>query len=165
MLDLAKLFVLTLKLLLVDPVAFDFCHCTFVVKVVHCAVDLGAEVVVILEEFELTGGVSVKGSGRREWGSLERFDVLMRVPVDHAVYKGVFSILEFDILGRLHFATGETDVKRDVIRTFIQCVPFRDLWLWSISLPSSPQVNIWPFVSRSRRAINSWWWRSSSVAA
>ena len=52
-LDLAKLFVLTLQLLLVDPVALYFGHCAFVVEVVNCAVDLGAEVVVVLEELEL----------------------------------------------------------------------------------------------------------------
>ena len=47
---------------------------------------------VFLKEFELTRGVSVEGSGGWEWGGLEGLDVLMWVPIDHTIYKGVFAI-------------------------------------------------------------------------
>ena len=50
---------------------------------------------------------------------MERLDVLVRVPVDHAIYEGVFAILELDILGRLHFAAGESDVEGDVVGAFV----------------------------------------------
>ena len=146
MLYLLQLLILPFQLLLVDLVAFDFRHHALVVKVVYCAVDLGAEVMVIFEELELAQGISAEGSGRWEWGGLEGLDVLMRVPVDHAVHQGVFTILELDILGRFHFAAREPDVEGDVVRTFVQCVPFRDLQLWPIILPSSPWVNLRPFV-------------------
>ena len=59
---------------------------------------------------------------------------------------GVFTVLEFDILGRLHVTTREANVKGDVVCTFIYCVPLWDLRSWSIIFPSSPQVNLWPFV-------------------
>ena len=83
---------------------------------------------------------------------MERLDVLVRVPVDHAVYEGVFAILEFDVLGGLHLAAGESDVEGDVISTFVQYIPFRDLRLWSVIFPSSPRVRRRPFVGTSRRA-------------
>ena len=83
---------------------------------------------------------------------MERFDVLMGVPVDHAVDVGVFAILEFDIFGGLHFAAGESDVEGDVVRAFVQYVPFRDLQLWSVIFPSKPRVSLFPFVGTSRRA-------------
>ena len=86
------------------------------------------------------------------WGGLEGFDVLVRVPVDHAVYKGVFAILELDVLGGLHLAAGESDVEGDVISTFVQYIPFQDLWLWSVIFPSKPWVSLWPFIGTSRRA-------------
>ena len=85
MLYLPKLLILPLQLLLVDPVALDFGHCTFVIKMVDGAVNLGTKVVVILKEFELTRSVGAEGSGRWEGGCLEGFDVLMMVPVYHPV--------------------------------------------------------------------------------
>ena len=54
MLYLSKLLILPLQLLLVDSVALDFRHCALVVEMVDGAVDFGAEVVVVLEKFELT---------------------------------------------------------------------------------------------------------------
>ena len=71
MLYLPKLLVLTLQLLLVDPVAFDFRHCALVIEMVDGAVNFGSEVVVILEKFELTRGVSVEGSSGRDRSGLE----------------------------------------------------------------------------------------------
>ena len=53
-LDLAKLFILTLQLLLVDPIALHLCQGALVIEVVHRAVDFGAEIVVVLEKLELT---------------------------------------------------------------------------------------------------------------
>ena len=143
---LPQLFIFPFQLLLVDPVALDLRHRALVIKVVHHAINFGVEVMVVLEEFELTRGVSVEGSGRGEWGSLEGLDVLMRVPVDHPVYEGVFAVLEFDILGRLHFAAGKMDVEGDVVHTFVERVPLWDLRSWSIIFPSSPQVNLQPFI-------------------
>ena len=116
-----------LQLLLVDPVALHLGHRAFVVQVSHRAVNLRMEIVVVLKKLELARGVSAKRSGGREWGGLERFNVLMGVAVYHAVYEGVFTILHLDILGRLHFSAREADVERDVVRSFIQCVPLRDL--------------------------------------
>ena len=60
-LDLMKLLVLTLQLLLVDPVALHFGHSALVVEMVNRAVDLRAEVVVVLEEFELARSVGAEG--------------------------------------------------------------------------------------------------------
>ena len=82
-------------------------------------VDLGAEIVVVLEKLELTRGVSAEGSCGWVWGGLEGFDLLVRVPIDHAIYKGVFAVLEFDIFGGLHFAVGESDVEGDIVSAFI----------------------------------------------
>ena len=62
-LDLAKLFILTLQLLLVDPVALHLSQGAFVVEVVYRTVDFGTEVVVVLEKLKLTRGVSAEGSG------------------------------------------------------------------------------------------------------
>ena len=137
-------------------VAFDLGHRAFVVEVVHGAVNFRVEVMVVLKDFELTRGVSVEGSGRWEWGGLEGLDVLMRVPVDHTVYVGVFTILELDILSWLHFATGKPDVEGDIVHAFIPLVPFRDLRSWSIIFPSSPWVSLLPFVGWSIIAISSW---------
>ena len=50
---------------------------------------------------------------------MERFDILMRVPIDHAVDEGVFAILELDILGGFHLATGKSDVEGDVVSSFV----------------------------------------------
>ena len=83
---------------------------------------------------------------------MERFDVLMRVSVDHAVYKWVFAVLKFDVLGGFHLVAGESDVEGDVISAFVQYVPFQDLQLWSVIFPSKPRVSLWPFVGASRRA-------------
>ena len=85
-------------------------------------------------------------------GGLEGLDVLMRVPINHTIDEGVFSVLELDILGGLHLAGGESDVEGNVVRAFIQYIPFRDLQLWSVIFPSKPQVNLRPFVGTSRRA-------------
>ena len=79
----------------------------------------------------------------------------MGVPVYHTIYEGVFTILELDILGLLHFATLEVNVEGDVVGTFIQCVALRDLQSWSIIFPSSPWVNHQPFVGWSTSAISS----------
>ena len=128
-------------------------------------VDFGAEVMVVLEEFELTRGVGAEGSGGGIWGGLERLDVLMRVPVDHTINVGVFAVLEFDILGGLHLATGESDVEGDVVSALVQHVPFRDFRLWSVIFPSKPRVSLRPFVVTSRRASCSRWYLSSGVAA
>ena len=98
----------------------------------------------------------MEGSGRWEWGGLEGLDVLMRVPVDHTVYVGVFAILELDILSWLHFATGKPDVEGDIVRAFIPLVPFQDLRSWSIIFPSSPWVSLLPFVGWSIITISSW---------
>ena len=77
---------------------------------------------------------------------MEGLDVLVRVPIDHTVDEGVFSVLELDVFGRLHFTAGEADVEGNVVRTFIQCVPLQDFRSWSIIFPSNPLVNLWPFV-------------------
>ena len=156
MLYLPQFLILLSQLLLVDPVAFDLGHHALVLEVVHGAVDFGAEVMVVLEEFELTRGVGVKGSGRWEWGSLEGLDILMRVPVNHTIYEGVFAILKLDVLGRFHFIAGEMDVEGDVVCAFIPCVPLWDLRSWSIIFPSKPQVSLLPFVGWSISAISSW---------
>ena len=134
------------QLLLVDPVALDFRHCALVVEVIDGAVDFGTEVVVVLEKFELTRGVSAEGSSRRDGGGLEGFDVLMVVSVYHPVDQGVFAVFDFDILHGFHFAAGESDVEGDVVSAFVQHVPFRDFRSWSIIFPSSPRVNRRPFV-------------------
>ena len=80
----------------------------------------------------------------------------MRVSVDHTVYKGVFSVLEFDVFGGLYLTAGESDVEGDVVGAVVQYVPFRDRRLWSIIFPSKPRVSLWPFVGTSRRASCSW---------
>ena len=165
MLYLSQFLVLLSQLFLVDPVALDLCPCALVIKVVHGAVDFRSEVVVFLKELKLSGGVSMERSGRWERGGLERFDILMGVPVNHTINKRVFAILEFDIFRGLHLAAGELDVKGDVVRTFIQRVPFRDLRSWAIIFPSSPLVNIRPVVGWSSGTICSWWKCSSGVAA
>ena len=117
--DLLKLLVLTLQLLLVDPVALHLHFCALVIQVMHSAVNLRVEVVVVLEEFELTRGVSAEWSGGGEWCGLEGLNVLMRVTVNHAIYKGVFTVFELDILRRLHFAIREVDVERDIVGSLI----------------------------------------------
>ena len=83
---------------------------------------------------------------------MERLDILVRVPVDHAVYEGVFAILELNVFGGLHLTARESDVEGDVISAFIQYIPFRDLRLWSVIFPSKPQVSLRPFIGTSRRA-------------
>ena len=50
---------------------------------------------------------------------MERFNILMGVPVDHAVNEGILTILEFDVLGGFHLTTRESDVKGDIVCTFI----------------------------------------------
>ena len=85
MLYLPKLLILPLQLLPVDPVAFDLGHGTFVVKVVHGAVDFGAKVMVLLEEFELAQSVSAKGASSGEGSRLEGLNVLMMISVYHPV--------------------------------------------------------------------------------
>ena len=85
---------------------------------IHHAVNFGAEVMVFLKELELTRGVSAEGSGGWEWGSLEGLNVLMWIPIDHTIDKGVLAVFELDILGGLHFAAG-ADVEGDVVCTFI----------------------------------------------
>ena len=70
----------------------------------------------------------MEGSGRWDWGGLEGLNILMRVPVNHTVYQGVFAIFKFDILGRLHLTARELNVERDIICTFVQLVPLWDLW-------------------------------------
>ena len=142
MLDLSEFFVLTLQLLLVDSITLHLCQCALVVEVVHCTVNFRVEVMVVLEEFELTRCVSAEGSGRWEWGGLEGFNVLVGVPIDHAVDEGVFSILEFDVFCWLHFPTGEANVEGNIVRTFVQHVPLWDLRSWSIIFPSSPCINV-----------------------
>ena len=119
---------------------------------VDCTVDFGVEIMVVLKKFELTRSVGTEGSCGWMWGSLEGLDVLMRVPVDHAIHKGVFAILELNILGGLHLTARESDVEGDVICAFVQYIPFRDLWLWSIIFPSKPWVSLRPFVGMSMRA-------------
>ena len=80
-----------------------------------------------------------------EWpGKIQHTD---EGPVDHTIYEGVFTILEFDILGWLHHAARESDLKWDVVCTLIQHVPLWDLRSWSIIFPSSPWVSLWPFVT------------------
>ena len=54
-----------------------------------------------------------------EWGGLERLNVLMWVPINHTIDKGVLTILELDVLGRLHLATRKSNVKGDIVCTFI----------------------------------------------
>ena len=83
---------------------------------------------------------------------MERFNVLVRVSVNHAIYKGVFTVLELDILGGFHVAIGKSNIERDIISAFVQYVPFRDLRLWSVIFPSKPRVSLRPFVGMSRRA-------------
>ena len=61
-LNLAQLFVLTLQLLLVDSVALYLGSSALVVEVIDRTVDFGMEIMVVLEEFELTRGVSAEGS-------------------------------------------------------------------------------------------------------
>ena len=63
MLDLSELLVLTLQLLLVDLITLHFGHSAFVIQVDDGAIDLWVEIMVILEELQLTGGVSAQGSG------------------------------------------------------------------------------------------------------
>ena len=60
MLDLTKLFILTLQLLLVDPIALHLCQGALVIEMVHRAVDFGAEIMVVLKELELVRGVSAE---------------------------------------------------------------------------------------------------------
>ena len=151
-LDLAKLLVLTLQLLLIDTVTLHLGQCALVVEVEHRTVDFGTEVMVVLEKFELTRGVGAEGSCRWEWSGLERLNVLMGVPVDHAVDEGIFSILQLDILGRLHLAAGESDVEGDVVSSLVQYISFWDLRLWSVIFPSKLRVSLRPFVGTSRRA-------------
>ena len=83
---------------------------------------------------------------------MERLDVLMRVLVDHAVNKGVFSKFEFDVFCGLRLTSWEPDVEGDVVSSFVQYVPLRDLRLWSVIFPSSCLVSLRPFVGTSRRA-------------
>ena len=71
MLYLLKLLILPLQLLLVDPVALDFSHGTFVVKVIDGAVNFRTEVMVVFEEFELPRSVSAEGPSGRERCRLE----------------------------------------------------------------------------------------------
>ena len=161
MLDLSKLLILTLQLLLVNPVALHFGHGALVVKVGDGAVDLQAEVMVVLEELGLTGGVSVEWPGRGEGGGLEGLHVLVMVTIYHAVHQRVFTVLDLDVFCWLHLATREANVEWDIVCTFVQLVPFRDLRLWSIIFPSKPWVSILPFIGWSSNAISSWWWRLS----
>ena len=51
---LLQFLILPFQLLLVDSVAFDLRYRALVIEVVHGTVDLGAKVMVVLEEFELT---------------------------------------------------------------------------------------------------------------
>ena len=118
-LDLAKLFILTLQLLLVDPVALHLSQGALVVEVVHRTVDFGVQVMVVLKEFELTRGVSAEWACRWDRGGLEGLNVLVRVPAYHTVYQGVFSILEFDVLGWFHFPTEKADVEGNIVGPFI----------------------------------------------
>ena len=83
---------------------------------------------------------------------MERLDVLVRVSIDHAVYEGVFAVLELDIFGGLHLAVGKSDVEGDVVSALVQYIPFQDLRLWSVIFPSKPRVSLLPFVGTSRRA-------------
>ena len=71
MLYLAKLLILTLQLLPVDPVALHFCHSALVEKVEDSTVNLWAKVMVFLKYFELARSVSSEWAGGREGGGLE----------------------------------------------------------------------------------------------
>ena len=157
MLYLVQLLVLTLQLLLVDPVTFYLHHGAFVEYMEDGAVDLWAKVMVIFEDLELARGVSVEWAGQWERSGLEGLDILMRVPVYHAEDKRVFSVLTLDVLGRLHCTAWEMNVERDVVDPVVQLVAFRDLHSWAIIFPSSPLVSIRPFISWSSSAICSWW--------
>ena len=119
-------------------------------------VDLWAKVVVIFKDLKLAQGVSAEWAGQWERSGLEGLDILMRVPVYHAEDKQVFSVLELDVLGRLHCAAWETNVEQDVVDPVVQLVAFRDLRSWAIIFPSSPLVSIQPFVSWSSSTICSW---------
>ena len=155
MLYLPQFFVFPLQLLLVDPIALHFGHGALVEEVEHCTVDLWAEIVVVLKELELVRGVNAEQSGAGEGGCLEGLNVLMGISVYHAVNQGVFSV--FDVFCRFEFAARETNVERDVVGPFIQCVAWRDLRSWSIIFPSNPQVSLFPFVSSPSNIICSWW--------
>ena len=61
-LDLAEFLILTLQLLLVDPVALYLRQYALVIEMVHRTVDFGVEVVVFLEELELTRSIGAEGS-------------------------------------------------------------------------------------------------------
>ena len=111
---------------------------------------------VVFEKLELARGVSAEGSGGREGSGLEGFNVLVGVAVYHAIHQRVFAILELDIFGGFHFATREANVEGNVVRSFVQVVPLRDLRSWSIIFPSSPRVSLLPFVGWSSSAICSW---------
>ena len=111
---------------------------------------------VVFKEFELPRSVSAERAGGWEWSGLEGLNVLMWIPVNHTIDKGVLTILELDIFGGFHLATGELDVKGDIVRTFVQLVPLRDLRSWAIIFPSSPLVGLLPFVGWSSSAICSW---------
>ena len=118
MLYLSQFLVLLSQLFLVDPVALDLCPCALVIKVVHGAVDFRSEVVVFLKELKLSGGVSMERSGRWERGGLERFDILMGVPVNHTINKRVFTVLQLDVLRRFHLATRESNVEGESAPSF-----------------------------------------------
>ena len=116
---LPKLFIIPLQLLLVDPVTFDLGHGALVVEVVYGVVNLGMKVMVILKELELARGVSAEGSSGGEGSRLERLDVLIVVPVYHAVYQWVFTIFDFDVLGWHYLPSGEANVEGDVVSAFV----------------------------------------------
>ena len=87
---------------------------------------------------------------------MEGLNILMGVAIYHTVHQGVFAVLEFDVLGRFHLATRKSDIKGDIVRTFVQRVPLQDLLSWAIIFPSSPLVSLRPFVGWSSNAICSW---------
>ena len=150
------LLILPFQLLLVGLVTLHFSHGTLVKQLVHCAIDLWAEVVVILEELELAQGVSAEWSGGGEGGCLEGFDILMGISIYHPIHQGVFTVLEFDVPCWFEFATWQVNVEGDVVSSLVQLVAQWDLRSWSIIFPSSPLVNLWPFVGCPSSAICSW---------
>ena len=104
-LDLSQLLPVLLQSLLVVVKTPYLGHGTVIMELVYGIVHFRMEVVLQLEEFELSWIISVEGSSGWHGSGLERLDILMGVSIDHPIDEGVFTPFDLDILGRLQLTT------------------------------------------------------------